>query len=122
MNSDVMKVVYAALFGATGPIAAWLLTKGVPADQVSPLLNALQVILSAATPLLSTAFLGLMQTVKGKIAGTKSLPDEAKIAVAASVPAVTQIVVSDQAVDGAAKAAADPAQPKVMTETVAKGT
>lgn len=132
MNSDVMKVVYAALFGVSGPIAGWLLTKGIQSDQVPALLNAIQVILTALTPTLATAFLGMMQTLKAKLAAAKKLPDEAKsevastlpddkkIAVAASVPEVTQVVVSNTATDGVAKAALDPMQPKVMTVADAK--
>lgn len=132
MNSDVMKVVYAALFAATGPVAGWLVTKGIPSDQVPGLLNAIQLMLSAITPIIATAFLGMMQTAKAKLASAKNLPDSAKsevaatlpddkkIAVATSVPQVSQVIVSNNATDGVAKAAADPAQPKVMTQADAK--
>lgn len=115
MNPDIRKVIYAALFGASGPVASWLIAKGVPADQTGPLLTACQTILSTLTPILATSFLALMQTLKAKIAAAHALPDADKIAVAASVPQVQQIVVSDHATDGVATAAADINQPKVMT-------
>jgi|ERR1039458_83369 hypothetical protein len=44
--------------------------------------------------------------------------DSAKIATVAAMPDVKQIVVKADAVDGAARAAADPTQPKVVNEMV----
>ncbi len=53
-----------------------------------------------------------------KVAAT---PDSVLIKAVTAMPDVTQITVKDNATDGVAIAAADPKQPKVVTETDAKG-
>jgi hypothetical protein len=143
--NPILTVIITVFLGMTGPVAAWFLSKGVPADQVGPLMNALQVALVTVTPTLAAAFLGWLNTVANRLHGVKSMPPAAVNAAVASMPPeaqtaikvaampdsalisavtamsdVTQVIVKDAAKDGAAKAAADPAQPKVMTVSDAK--
>lgn len=143
--NPVLTVIATMAFGATGPLASWLLTKGVPADQIGPLMTWFQTSLAAITPVLATAFLGWLATVKQRLAGIKAMPaaavtaaiasmpveakadikvaampDQTLIAAVAAMPGVTRITVADAATDGVAIAAKDKTLTKVMTETDAK--
>jgi hypothetical protein len=143
--NPILTVIITVFLGMTGPVAAWLLSKGVPANEIGPFMQALQVCLVTVTPALAATFLGWLNTVKNRVAGVKSMPpeavnaavanmppeartaikvaampDSALISAVTAMPDVTQLVVKDTAKDGAAKAAADPAQPKVMTVSDAK--
>ena len=80
--NDIAKVLIASLFGASGPIASWLLAKGVPADQISPLMQALQPFIVTATPILSAWFIAHLHTAKAKIAAIAGMsPAAAAMAV-----------------------------------------
>ena len=94
-------------------------------DQLMSLLRTLLQI--AGTALVSHGTLGINGAMWEQISGAiimvapvvwsmASHTDGAKIASVAAMPDVAQIVVKSTAKDGAAQAAADPTQPKVVTQ------
>lgn len=93
-NSEQIKAVLQMLLGAGGPLAALLLSYGVPADQLSLWTNL-------AVAVLPPAIAGIWAIVDNTHKKT--------IAAAAAVPGVATVVISSTAKDGAAAAAADPA-------------
>ena len=131
INWDVVKVLGGGLFVAGGPLAGVLAAFGVADGTISKWLGIGIAVLSLICfigPLLAQA---LQRTDAGKARDIASLspagqaavldklPDETKIAAVNAIPAVTQVVVSDFAVDGAAKAVADRSLKKVVSETQA---
>jgi hypothetical protein len=93
-NAEQIKAILQMLLGTGGPLAALIMSYGVPADRMSLWTN---LIVAVLPPI---------------IAGAWSLWDNTHkrtIAAAAAVPGVQEIAISSTASDGARAAAADPA-------------
>ena len=95
-------------------------------DQAMSLLRTLLQV--AGTAIVSHGFLGINGTMWEQLSGGALMiapviwsmfahTDAAKIASVTAMPDVAQIVVKANAVDGAATAAADPNQPKVVKQS-----
>jgi hypothetical protein len=92
-NAEQIKAILQMLLGTGGPAAALILSYGVPADKLNLWVN---LILAIAPPVIAGIWAAIDNTHKQTIAA------------AASVPGVSEVVVSSDAKDGAAAAAADP--------------
>lgn len=91
-NQEQLKAILQMLLGSGGPVAALVLSYGVPADKLSLWTNLLVAVLP---PLVAGAWAMFDNTHKQTIAA------------AASVPGVSEVVINRDATDGAAAAAAD---------------
>lgn len=105
MNTDQIKAILQMLLGAGGPLAALLLSYGVPADKLSLWTN---LALAVIPPLVAAGWQAWDRTHKNQLAS------------ASNIPGVDKIVIKDGANGAAGSAAADPALDKVMTQTDAK--
>lgn len=92
-NQEQIKQILQLLLGAGGPLAALLMSYGVPADKLSLWTN----LAVAVIPPLAVGVWKILDNT-----------DKRQIAKAAAVPGVSEIVVDSNAKDGAAQAAADP--------------
>lgn len=93
MNAEQIKAILQMLLGTGGPVAALILSYGVPPDKLNLWTNLAVAILP------------------GMISGAWALWDNTHkktIAKAAAVPGVSEVVIESNAKDGAAAAAADP--------------
>lgn len=92
-NQDQIKSILQLLLGTGGPLAALLISYGVPSDKLSLWTN----LLVAVVPPLAAGVWAIMdRTHKNTIAS------------AAAIPGVSEVVIKSDAQDGAAQAAADP--------------
>ena len=91
------------LLGVGGPVSAWLISRGIPADQVTALSTSIIAVVGALPPLISFVW--------GMLAHT----DANAIKVVTAMPDVKKIEVSPLASDGVGTALADPLQPKVVS-------
>lgn len=91
-NQEQIKAILQMLLGSGGPVAALVLSYGVPADKLSLWTNLLVAVLP---PLAAGAWALIDNTHKKTIAA------------AAAVPGVSEVVIQSNATDGAAAAAAD---------------
>lgn len=98
MNTEQIKSIIQLLLGTGGPLAALLISYGVPADRLNLWVN---VAIAVVPPLVSGIWAIIDRTHKNTIAA------------AAAVPGVQSIKIEPYAADGAAKAAADPNLPNV---------
>jgi hypothetical protein len=105
MNQDQVLSLLRLLLGVSGPIGALLVARGMPAEQVTALSTAI------------IAICGALPTIVSAVWGMFAHSDSAKIAAVTAMPGIAQILVKPTAGDGAATAAADPAQPKVVLTT-----
>lgn len=94
MNTEQIKAVLQMLLGSGGPVAALLLSYGVPADKLTLWVNLALVIVP---PALAMGWAAWDRTHKNTIKA------------ASKVPGVSEVVIESGAKDGAAAAAADPA-------------
>lgn len=101
-NQEQIKAILQMLLGAGGPLAALIMSYGVPATQLSLWTN---LIVAIAPPILAAAWAAWDNQHKHTIAA------------AAAIPGVQEISISATASDGAQAAAADPA-----LKNVTKGT
>lgn len=92
-NQEQIKQLLQLLLGAGGPLAALLMSYGVPADKLSLWTN----LALAVVPPLAVGVWKIIDNTHAK-----------QIAKAAAVPGVSEIVINGNASDGAAQAAADP--------------
>lgn len=90
-NQEQIKSILQLLLGAGGPLAALIMSYGVPPDKMSLWTN---LIVAIAPPLIGGIWAILDRTHK------------ATITAAAAIPGVEQVMISPSATDGA-KAAAD---------------
>lgn len=105
MNTDQLWVLLRTLLSATGPIAALLIARGMPAEDVG-LWSSLALALLAFGPIVSQGVIGLMsKTDKSKLAAVNAMPD------------VVQVVVKDSAGTGATAAVKDKALEKVVPQS-----
>lgn len=104
-NQEQIKAILQMLLGAGGPLAALILSYGVPADKLTLWTN---LALAIVPPLVAAGWQAWDRTHKNQIAS------------ASNIPGVDKIVVNDNANGGAGAAAADNGLPKVMTVTDAK--
>lgn len=93
MNAEQIKAILQMLLGSGGPVAALLLSYGVPAEKLNLWVNLAVAILP---PLAAAIWAAIDNTHKKTIAA------------AAAVPGVSEVVIERTATDGAAAAAADP--------------
>jgi hypothetical protein len=92
-NQDQIKSILQLLLGAGGPLAALLISYGVPQDKINLWVN----LLVAVLPMIIGAVWAILdRTHKNTIAS------------AAAIPGVSEVVIKSDAKDGAAQAAADP--------------
>lgn len=131
INWDVVWSTLRTLLVAGGPAGTLLIALGFPPLQVSTWLSIGLAVIGVASFVVPGIYGALKQTDAGKAAAIQSLspegkaavmdklPAETKLAAASALPDVTKIVVKDDAKNGTAKAAADPALPKVVPESAA---
>jgi hypothetical protein len=101
-NQEQVKSIIQLLLGAGGPLAALLMSYGVPADKLSLWTNL-------AVAVLPPLIAGVWAIIERQHKNT--------IAAAAAIPGVTKVVIAPGAKDGAAAAAADPALLNVQKAT-----
>jgi hypothetical protein len=101
MNQEQVKSVLQVLLASGGPVAALLLSYGVPADKMNLWFN----LAIAVVPPLAAAAWGIWERTHKRT-----------IAAAAAVPGVAVVTVDRNAADGAAAAAADPKLTNVQKE------
>ncbi len=106
INWSVVWSVLRTLLVAGGPVATLLIALGFPPVQVGQWVA------------IGLAVVGVASIVGPGLVGALSHTDAGKIAAAAALPDVAKIEVKPTATDGVAAAAADPAQPKVVTQDV----
>lgn len=92
-NSEQIKSVLQMLLGTGGPLAALIMSYGVPADRLSLWVNLAVAVLP---PLIAGVWAIIDNTHKNTIAA------------AAAIPGVSKVTIASGAKDGAAAAAADP--------------
>ena len=126
---DVVWSVLRTLLVAGGPVATLLIALGFPPVTVSTYLAvglAIVGIASAAVPGLIAAFTQTDSHAVAKVASMpapvvqealKQVPDEAKVAIAETVPSVATVVVKDGVNGKIGELAADPNHPNIVTET-----
>lgn len=93
MNQEQIKAILQMLLGAGGPVAALIMSYGVPADRLTLWTNVAVAILP---PIIAAGWAAWDNTHKKTIAA------------AAAVPGVSEVLIARDAKDGAAAAAADP--------------
>lgn len=91
-NQEQIKAVLQMLLGTGGPLAALIMSYGVPTDRMSLWANLAVAVLP---PMIAAAWSTWDNTHKRTIAA------------AASVPGVSEVIIEQNAKDGAAAAAAD---------------
>lgn len=104
MNSDQVVMIIRWLLSVGGPVGAYLVSRGYPADQITGLQTAIISLCGAVPPLVSFIW------------GYFSHTDSANIKKVEANPGVAQIIIKPTATNGTAAAAADPARPKVVTQ------
>lgn len=92
MNGEQIKSIIQLLLGSGGPLAALLLSYGVPADKLNLWVNLAVAVLP---PLAAGVWAIIERTHKNTIKA------------AAAIPGVSEVVIEPNAKDGAAAAAAD---------------
>ena len=105
MNFDQVLSLLRLLLGVSGPIGALLIARGMPAEQVTVLSTSIITVVGTLPPIASAIWGMFAHTNAAKIAAVTALPD------------VQAVVVKSSATNGVANAAADPAQPKVLSAT-----
>lgn len=97
-NQEQIKGILQLLLGTGGPLAALIMSYGVPADRLSLWTN---LIVAIVPPFIAMAWTAWDNT------------HHRTIAAAANVPGVSEVVIASGATDGAAAAAADKDLPNV---------
>ena len=103
-NLDQVLSIIRWLLSVGGPVGAYLVSRKIPADQVSALQTAVVTVIGALPPIASFIW--------GLVAHT----DTAKLKSVEAMPNVAKIVAKPGATDGVAAALADPARPKVTAQ------